>query len=172
MRLYTGKIPAIADEIVSILTKDGDIECDNPTEVRLDIESVLKEYLRAERSLTDDAKSHMETMGIGYGQLGKVKSRMAKERHMATGDDTLPFLVNQILQMLFHSQNVDEIYAEDVTLRTKMVPILRKHMDVDAELERQVRSQIKNLEEGTATFEVEYAKVMEQMKRKRGLSDT
>ncbi|NCQ61098.1 MAG: DUF507 family protein, partial [Myxococcales bacterium] len=27
-----------------------------------------------------------------------------------------------------------------------------------------------NLSEGTATFEIEYARVMEQMKRKKGLS--
>jgi hypothetical protein len=32
-----------------------------------------------------------------------------------------------------------------------------------------VRSKIKNLQEGTSAFEVEYAKVMDQIKHKRGL---
>jgi hypothetical protein len=32
-----------------------------------------------------------------------------------------------------------------------------------------VRRRIKNLEEGTQTWELEYAKVMEQIKRKHGL---
>jgi hypothetical protein len=33
-----------------------------------------------------------------------------------------------------------------------------------------VRDKIKNLQEGTKTWEVEYARVMEQVKRKRGIS--
>ncbi len=71
--------------------------------------------------------------------------------------------------MLFHSNNVAEIYAEDVELRKKITPILKRHMDVEGELDKEVRSKIKNMEEGTAAFEVEYEKVMSQMKRKRGL---
>jgi hypothetical protein len=43
-------------------------------------------------------------------------------------------------------------------------------MDVETDLDREVRSKIKNLEEGTNTFEVEYARVMEQIKKTRGLS--
>ena len=37
------------------------------------------------------------------------------------------------------------------------------------DLDREVRSKIKNLSEGTATFEIEYQRVMEQMKAKKGL---
>ena len=50
-----------------------------------------------------------------------------------------------------------------------MTPILRRHMEIDSGLDAEVRSKIKNLQEGTAAFEVEYAKVMEQIKHKRGL---
>jgi hypothetical protein len=42
-------------------------------------------------------------------------------------------------------------------------------MLVDEELDEEVRRKIKNLEEGTATWEVEYTKVLDQMKRNRGL---
>jgi len=40
---------------------------------------------------------------------------------------------------------------------------------VDDELDEEVRRKIKNLEEGTATWEIEYSKVLDQMKRNRGL---
>jgi hypothetical protein len=43
-------------------------------------------------------------------------------------------------------------------------------MDVEGELDSEVRGRIKNLEEGTAAFDIEYAKVMEQMRRKKGLT--
>ena len=68
-----------------------------------------------------------------------------------------------------HHPNVVEIYADDTTLRKKITPVLRRHMEVDTGLDAEVRSKIKNLQEGTAAFEVEYAKVMDQIKHKRGL---
>lgn len=170
MRLYTGKISVIAEDVVKVLVQDGDIEIENETEVRADIESVLKEFVRRERDITDEAKTRMEARGLGYSQLGKVKGQVSKERNSPGADDTLPYLLEQILEILFHSPNVIEIFAEDMAMRKKLAPVLKKHMDVESGLDEEVRSKIKNLEEGTANFEIEYSKVMEQIKRKKGLT--
>jgi hypothetical protein len=170
MRLFSGKIPIICDEIVRALTADGDIETEAPAEVILDVESVLKEYLRYERMVTDEAKNRLEARGLPYAQLGKLKNQVAKEKGAPQVDDVLPYLLDQILEILFHSKNVDEVFAEDAALRIKIAPILKKHMDVGGELDEEVRSKIKNLEEGTASFEIEYAKIMGDMKRKKGLT--
>jgi hypothetical protein len=169
MRLYSGKVSSIAEDIVGTLKSDGSIEVTSEEEVRLDIEAVLKEYLRLEREIVDEAKNRMETRGLDYSKLGRMKAQVAKERGAPPADETLPYLLDQILNMLFHSANVEEIYSEDVALRTQITPILRRHMDVDGDLDQEVRSKIKNLEEGTANFEIEYARVMDQVKRRRGL---
>lgn len=169
MRLYSGKIGTISEEIVRTLTTDGDIETETQAEAVLDVEAVLKEYLRYERSITDEAKNRLESRGLAYSHLGKVRSQVARERKAPQSDEVLPYLLDQILNILFHTQNVDEIYADDVTLRRKITHILRRHMDVGNELDVEVRSKIKNLEEGTASFEIEYQRVMQQMKRKKGL---
>lgn len=169
MRLYSGKIGPIVDDLVRDLTAQGDIEVEQEAEVRLDLEAVLREFVRRERSMVDDAKDRMEREGLGYSQLGKVKQRVAKEMGFPAQDEVLPYLVDQLLNMLFHSSNVVEIYADDVTLRKKMTPVLRRHMEIETGLDAEVRSKIKNLQEGTSAFEVEYAKVMDQIKRKRGL---
>lgn len=169
MRLFSGKINAISEEIVKALTASGDMEVESPAEVELDIQSVLKEYLRVERDVNEEAKNRMEARGMGYSQLGKMKSQVAKERNTVTGDESLPYLIDQILEMLFHSQNVAEVFAEDSELRKKIAPIMRKHMDVEGDLDQEVRAKIKNLQEGTAAFDVEYAKMMEQIKRNKGL---
>lgn len=169
MRLFSGKIPTISEEIVRTLRADGDIECEQPNEVMLDIESVLKEYLRYERSVSDEAKNRLESRGLPYAQLGKIKSQVAKEKNAPQAEDVLPYLLDQILNILFHSNNVEEIFAEDSDLRLKITPILRKHMDVGGELDEEVRSKIKNLQEGTASFEIEYQRIMGEMKRKKGL---
>ncbi len=170
MRLYSGKIPTIADEIVRTLTEGGDIETESDEEVRLDVEAVLKEYMRLERDVTDEAKNRLESRGAGYTQLGRAKAQVAKERGVPPQDEVLPYLLDQVLKMLFHSNNVAEIYSDDVELRKKITPVLRRHMEVEADLDKEVRARIKNLQEGTATFEIEYAKVMDQIKRKKGLS--
>ena len=170
MRLFSGKIPVISDEVVRQLTSEGDIETEQPNEVVLDIESVLKEYLRFERSVADEAKNRLEARGLPYAQLGKVRSQVAREKGAPQNDDVLPYLIDQLLSFLFHSKNVDEIFAEDTELRKKITNILRKHMDVGGELDEEVRSKIKNLEEGTASFEIEYQRVMGELKRKKGLT--
>ena len=50
-----------------------------------------------------------------------------------------------------------------------MSDILKRHMMVEEEIDAEVRKRIKNLEEGTATWEVEYNKAVDQIKRNRGL---
>mgnify|MGYP001816188673 FL=1 len=169
MRLYSGKIGPIVDDLVRELTAQNDIEVEDEMEVRMDLEAVLKEYVRRERQLIDESKDRMQREGLGYSKLGKMRQRVAKEMGFPQQDETLPYMIEQLLNMLFHSANVAEIYADDATLRKKMTPILRRHMEVETGLDAEVRSKIKNLQEGTAAFEVEYAKVMDQIKHKRGL---
>jgi len=170
MRLYRGKIEVIAEEIIRSLREAGDIDLENEAEAKVDIESVLKEYLRLDKEIVEEAKNRMEIRGLGYSNLGRIKSQVAKERGGPIQDDILPYLLEQIMNILFHSANIEEIYAEDTELRRKLTPILRKHMDVENDLDREVRSKIKNLQEGTSDFDVEYARVMEQIKQKRRLT--
>ncbi len=169
MRLYSGKIGPIVDELIPTLTAQEEVEIEQEAEVRLDLEAVLKEFIRRERQVSDEAKDRMEREGLGFSQLGKMRQRVAKEMGFPQQDEILPYLVDQLLNMLFHSANVVEIYADDVTLRKKITPVLRRHMEVETGLDAEVRSKIKNLQEGTNAFEVEYGKVMDQIKRKRGL---
>jgi hypothetical protein len=170
MRLYASKIPMIAEEVVRDLSAAGDIEVENGAEVRLDIEAVLKEFVRADREISDESKDRMQQRGLPSSNLGKLKAQVAKERNAPPPDEQLPYLLEQIMNMLFHSANVSEVFADDTELRKKITPILKRHMDVETDLDAEVRSKIKNLQEGTATFEIEYAKVMDQMKRKKGLT--
>ena len=169
MRLYSGKIGPIVDDLVRELTAQGDIEVEAVEEVRLDLEAVLKEFGRRERQMIDEAKDRMQGEGLAYSQLGRMRQRLAKEMGFPQQDEILPYLVDQLLNMLFHSANVIEFYADDSTLRRKITPVLRRHMEVESGLDAEVRSKIKNLQEGTTAFEVEYAKVMDQIKHKRGL---
>jgi uncharacterized protein len=169
VKLYTGKIPTIAEEMIRALGKGGDIEVADSHEAQLDIEAVLKEYVRLDRELADKAKDLMEQRKLPYGQFGKIKRSLAEERGFALGEEATAWMANQILESFMASPHVEEVFSDDVTLRKKVREVLRKHMMVDEELDEEVRRRIKNLEEGTAAWDVEYQRAMEQIKRKHGL---
>jgi hypothetical protein len=169
MRLYSGRVVTIASELIRKLKESGDIEVNDPKEAQLDIEAVLKEYLRLDRELTEKAKDLMEKRRLPYEQFVKIKRALAEERGFATGDEAVMYIANQTLEAFMHSKFIDEVYADDVDLRKKIAEILRKHMTVDADIDAEVRRRIKNLQEGTASWEIEYSKVMEQLKRAQKL---
>lgn len=171
MRLYSGKIPTIANETVRKLVDAGDIETDNAAEVELDVEAVLKEYLRLDRELTDKAKDLMEQRGLPYSQFGRIKRTMAEEKDFGLGEESINWIITQIIENFMHSANVDEIFAEDASLRRTMRDILRKHMAIDDEIDLEVRQRIRNMEEGTAAWEVEYSRALGQIKKKHGIGD-
>ena len=171
MKLYAAKVPACAADIVKVLREAGDIELGDAAEAQKDLEAVLKEYLRLDREITDKAKDILDQRKLPYGQFGKLKRSMADERGFALGEEATSWIANQVLETFMQSQHVDEVFADDVTLRKKLKEILKKHMMVDEELDQEVRRRIKNLEEGTQTWDLEYAKVMEQIKRKHGLNE-
>jgi hypothetical protein len=169
MRLYSTKVPALAAEIVRTLVAEQAIEVENSGEVELDVAAILKEYVRVDRELSDKAKDVMEKRGLSYGQFSKIKRGLAEEKDFGLGDDGLTWICNQLLEMFMHSQNVDEVFADDPTLRRLIKDSLKKHMGVDDELDAEVRQRIKNLEEGTASWDLEYSRVMDQIKQKHGL---
>lgn len=171
MKLYQGRIPQIAKDILEALTVEEDIEVlpEELPEVELDISSVLKEYIRVDRDITDRARDMIASRDLPYNQLGKIKGQLAAERGFGLNDDAVDYLTSQIIEVLLHTVHVEEVYAEDHDLRRKMRPVLRRQMEVDSELDHEVRRRIKNLQEGTSTWETEYQKVMEDLKRNRKL---
>lgn len=171
MKLYSGKIDSLAGEIISRLTNDGDIEVSERTEAELDVASVLKEYLRVDRELTERAKDIMEIRGLPYSHFGRIKRTLADEKEFGLGEEGITWILNQLLETFMQSKHVEEIFADDATLRRKLRDIVRKHMMVDEEMDKEVRQRIRNLEEGTQTWEIEYNRVLEQMKTKFGLKE-
>jgi hypothetical protein len=169
MRLYSGKVPAIASEVVRVLLTSNDIESEKPTEVEADVASVLKQYLSDEREINERAKDILERTGKPQSDLQRVRALVADEKGIKVGDESLDYLLDQVVEMLMHSTNVDEVYVEDVALRRKMAPIFKKHMAVDAALDAEVRGQLRHLREGSREWEIEYVRVLEQARRRKGL---
>jgi len=171
MKLYAGKVDTIAAEIVQKLTADGDIEVTDHGESTLDVAAVLKEYIRVDKELTERAKDILEIRGLSHSALGRTKRQLADQKEFGLGDDAIVYICNQLVETFMQSRHVEEVFADDVTLRRKLKEIVRKHMAVDDELDQEVRDRIKNLQEGTSAWDVEYARVLDQVKQKHGLKE-
>lgn len=177
MRLFRGQVPLIAGQIVDVLTKvepdigSADMEVHSGDEVKLDLEAVFKEFIRTDRAVSEEARDILDRDGLSRSMLGRTMARVAKEKNFPTQDDRLPYLVEQVMTMLFHSNNVDDIFAEDHVMRKKITTVLRSHAGMEDELDVEVRAKIKNLEEGTASFDIEYQRVMGQIKGRKNVDD-
>jgi uncharacterized protein len=169
MRLFAGRALPIAQEIVKVLLAAGDIEAEHPTEVVLDVESVLKNYLTMEKDVNEKTRELLDRTGRGTEQYNRVREQIADSKGIKVGDETLDYLLDQVVEMFGHSKNVDEIYAQDVELRRKMAPIFKKHMGEDDKLDAEVRANLKHIKEGTRDWDIEYSRMAEIVRRKRGL---
>jgi hypothetical protein len=170
MRLFSSHVPAIATECVRVLLAAGDIEGESPKEIEADVESVLKSYLQTEHEVNDRTKELLERTGRGTTEYSRVRAQIADSKGIKVGDEALDYLLDQVVEMLHHSHNVEEIYVEDVALRRKMAPVFKRHMAVDSSLDAEVRAQLRHVTEGSTKWDIEYQRVLEQVRRRKGLT--
>jgi hypothetical protein len=173
MRLHRERIPAVAKSIVDTLVDKEliDVSQESRPEVELDVESVLKEYRRMDHEITEKARDLVATRNLDYSQTFKIKAKLAQERGFGLNDDAVGWLADQIVEILLQSNHVEEVFGEDNDLRGAIAPVLKKELHVDSDLDKQVKQRIKNLQEGTTDYEVEYKKTMEQIRSARKLND-
>jgi len=169
MRIHSSKVSQIASEMVAALVADGAIEAEAPHEVELDIASVLNQYAKDEQEVSDKAKEMLAARSLPPTDLGKVKRLLADQKKIKLGDEAIDYLLDQLVEMLMHSNNVAEIFVEDYELRRRMRDPLRKQVSDEEELQREVRAQLKHVQEGSALWEVEYRRMMDDIKRRKGI---
>jgi len=169
MFLPHSRVADVARQMVQSLTADGDIETAVPREVQLDLEAVINEYLRTEGELMVRARETVESRGLSQKDYGRVLRTLADQKKVKIGEEALDYVLGQLLEMLLNSSNVEEVYAEDHVLRRKLREPLRKEGNTDEKLDKEVRSQLKHVQEGTSLWEVEYQRMMADIRRRRGV---
>lgn len=169
MRLAPAKIPQIAADMVNALTAAGDIETDDQKEVVADVKAVLEQYVRDEQTITDRARDLISTRSLPGSELARMKKLVADEMNVKIDDEAVDYLLDQLVEMLMHSHNVEEVYAEDVDLRRKMRGPLRKQAAEEEKIEQEIRQKLKHVEEGGHLWEVEYQRMRDDLRRRRGL---
>src|SRR5919109_286902 len=169
MRLYPKVIPTIAREVVQTLMQDGDVEIETLriSDAEMDAAAVMKEYLAAEERVNAATREALERRGYDHSRFNQVKREMADVRGFKMGDEGIDYIINQMIEFLLISRNVEEVYAEDHQIRKKIYQVFKKHLDVDEDIDREARARLKHLSEGTQAWDVEYQKTVEQIRRNK-----
>jgi hypothetical protein len=140
------------------------MEADFREEVELDVGSVLKEYRRQDRELSEKARDIIAIQNLDFSHVHKVKARLARERGFGLGEDAIEWITSQILEILLQSTNVEEVYGEDNDLRRIIAPLLKRELGVADQMEEEVRKRIKNLTEGTLEYDNEYQRALQKVR--------
>ena len=171
MRIYPKVIPIVSREIIQKLTADADIEVEpmRIADAEMDMSAIMREYLANEERVNQATREALERRGYDQSKFNQVKREMADVRGFKMGEEGIEYVINQMIEFLLISRNVEEVFAADNVLRQKIFSVMKKHLDVDDEIDKEARSRLKHLQEGTSAFDIEYNKTVEQIRRARGL---
>lgn len=172
MKLYRRLIPKMAKDIVrafnlekAILIEEGKRDV-----AELDVASALVDYINKHEALVSDAHDQLAQHGLPQERYGAYKRMLADQRGLKIGDESTDQLLDMIVESLFKSKNVAEVFAEDHELRRISREALSKYAGVDEDLDKEVRQRLRNMREGTAEWDIEYQKLIQQFRRLKGMS--
>jgi len=172
MKIYRGKIGPISEDIVKTLAQEGDIEVatEQMSEVILDVEAIIREYLRLEEELNRQARELLQQRGLSYTEFGRVKRELAEEKKFEIGDKAVYWITHQIIECFMVNSRVTEIFSEDWVIRKKIAKIFNQHLGMEEQIDKEARAKIsKSIPEGSPEWEIEYKKIFNQLAKKRGL---
>lgn len=171
MKFYPKVIKAIARDVIQKLTADKDIEVETLriSAAEEDMEAIMREYVAMEERVNAATREAMERRKCDASRFSQIKREMADVRGFKSGDEGIDFIINQMLEFLLVSRNVEEVFSDDPTMRRKINLIIRKHLTMDEEIDREARNRLKHLQEGTSAWDIEYRKTVEQLRRAKGL---
>ncbi|MES2504875.1 MAG: DUF507 family protein [Myxococcota bacterium] len=171
MRLYRKIIPKIAKDSIRLLTTAGHIEVeeDKIEEAELDLAAVMVEYLDNDDRLTEQARDLLSRRGLGADRFSQAKKSLADAKNFKIGDEALDYILGQLSEALLASKNIEEVFADDPELRKTIRQAMDKYASIPEDLDKEARSRLKNLREGSPDWEIEYPRVVAQLKRQKGL---
>ncbi|MBM4357123.1 MAG: DUF507 family protein [Deltaproteobacteria bacterium] len=172
MRLHRNQLPGLARNIVKALVDAKDVELPEGVgarEVERDVEAVLSHYLDQADQAMSKARELTQQRGLPQGEFGRIKALAAEQLGIKVGEDALDYILDQLIEMLMRSSNVDEVYAADHQLRARIRPFILADADLEGQVEAEVRTKLKHVTEGTRTWEIEYARIKDDIRRRRGV---
>lgn len=172
VRLYRGQIPKLSAEIIHTLIAAGELEVEpsKVPEAEADVGSVMEEYLRNDMKVLNRAKDILSARRESREALGRLRREVATETNHLLGDEGIRWMQHQIIECLVASPNVEEVFGDDVSLLKRIRDSFDKVLVSEDVLDAEVRGRLKNIQEGTPAWDIKYKEIMQEVRRKHGLT--
>jgi uncharacterized protein len=167
MWLGRSNVPELASAIAKTLVDKKLIETESVADVQADVGAVLDQYLNDEQEISNKARDIAQARGLPPAEASRLKRELAKQKNVGVGDDSMDYVLDQLLEMLMHSASVEEIFAADHELKRAMREPMRANEAAQEKLEGTLRGRLKHVQEGTAQWEIEYRRLREEVERRR-----
>ena len=130
MRLDPKVIPVISRETIQLLVQDRDIEVEPSriADAEMDLSAIMREYLTNEERVNQATREALERRGFDQSKFDEVKREMADVRGFKIGDEGIESVIDQMIEFLLISRNVEEVFAADHVLRPKVRSVMSKHL--------------------------------------------
>jgi uncharacterized protein len=170
MALYRKVIPKIARDIIRTLCSKQAIVVEESrlSEAELDLAAVIVGHLDTEEEISREAADTLSRLGMPKDRFLQMKQRFAERRGVKIGEEGIDFLLGQLMEALFASKNIEEIFADDLDLRKTIHECIEKALKVSDDVELEARARLKNVREGTPEWDIEYPRMIAQVKRQKG----
>jgi len=132
MRLDPKTIPSIARDSIAALMVDGDIEVEPMRigDAEMDFTAIMREYLTNDERVRAATREALDRRGLDESAFERVQREMADARGFKTGAEGIEYVVDQMIEFLLISRNVEEVFAGDDLLRTKLRAVMARHLDI------------------------------------------
>ena len=130
MKIYRRVIPKIAKDVVRTLLANQAIEVEDGhrDEAELDVAGVIVEYQNQVEKVNTDAREALERHHLGIENIGRIKRSLAENRKVVLGEEALDYVINRIIESLFDSRHIEEVFEEDNEIRKMVLGAMRKYL--------------------------------------------
>jgi len=134
MRLTPKAIPSIARDSIAALMVDRDVEIETMriSDAEMDLSAIMREYLANEERVSTATREALARRGLDESAFERVQREMADVRGFKTGEAGIDDLIDQMVEFLLISRNVEEVFAGDGELRAKLRAVMLRHLEAGA----------------------------------------
>ena len=133
MHLDSKVVPSIARDSIATLMHDGDVEIEplRVADAEMDLSAIMREYLTSEAQVTAATREALARRGLDEVAFERVHQEMADARGFKTGEAGIEYVIDQMIEFLLLSRNVEEVFAGDAVLRAKLREVMSRHLGME-----------------------------------------
>jgi len=135
MSLHPKVVPSISRQAIQLLMQDGDIQVEpvRIADAEMDLTAIMREYLTNEERVNQATREALERRGDDDSKFNQVKREMADARGFKAGDEGIQYIIDQMIEFLLISRNVEEVFSADDVLREKLRAVMSRLLTLEQE---------------------------------------